>query len=184
MDFSSQIEAYFEKDYRNHETSIFRDLSLNLKKILQDSPLEPAERYMNFLAIATTLHNKEMMALARTALTELGAAPEHIQEAAEVAGIMGMNNIYYKFRSFLAPEVVEEYSRAGLRMQSLGKPQTGKQNFEMMSLAVSVVNGCPTCVSSHEKAIKALGVTADKIHDVARLAAVCKGLDSLKVAQA
>lgn len=184
MDFSNIIDSFFEKDYRVHDTSIFRDLSLNFKKVMLDSTLEPAERFLNLLAVATTLHNKEMMSLARTGLSMMEMAPEHIQEAAEVAGIMGMNNIYYKFRSFLSPEVAEEYSRAGLRMQSLMKPQTGKQNFEMMSLAVSIVNGCPTCVSSHEKAIRALGVSADKVHDVARLAATCKGLDSLKVAQA
>ena len=183
MDFSNIVDTFLEKDYRVHDSSIFRDLSLNFKKLMLDSSLEPTERFMNLLAVATTLHNKEMMYLARTALALLGTAPEHIQEASEVAGIMGMNNIYYKFRSFLSPEVVEDYSRAGLRMQSLMKPQTGKQNFEMMSLAVSIVNGCPTCVSSHERAIRALEVSADKIHDVARLAAVCKGLDSLKVAQ-
>ncbi len=184
MDFNASVDTYLEQNFRNHKSSIFRDLSLNLKKILTESPLDPVERFMNLLAIGTTLHNKEMMYLARATLAKLAVAPEHIQEAAEVAGIMGMNNIYYKFRSFLGSEVAEDYSRAGLRMQSMGKPQTGKQNFEMMSLSVSVVNGCPTCVSSHEKAIKALGVAADKIHDLAKLAAVCKGLDSLKVAQA
>lgn len=97
---------------------------------------------------------------------------------------MGMNNTYYKFRSFLTPELVSEhYSRAGLRMQSMMKPATGKQNFEMMSLAVSAVNGCPVCVASHEHALRNLGLSADKIHDLARLASVCKGLNSLKAAQ-
>ncbi|MEQ1723526.1 MAG: carboxymuconolactone decarboxylase family protein, partial [Pseudobdellovibrio sp.] len=66
-----------------------------------------------------------------------------------------------------------------LRMNSLSKPLNGKQNFEMMALAVSVVNGCPTCVSSHEKALTDLGVTRDKIHDLARLASVTKGLSGL-----
>ncbi len=183
MDFTNSVDSFLDKEFKNQESTIYRDLSLNLKKLLLDSHLEPSERFMNFLAVATTLHNKEMMQLARVSLLELGTAPEHIQEASEVAGIMGMNNTYYKFRSFLSPETVEDYSRAGLRMQSLMKPQAGKQNFEMMSLAVSVVNGCSTCVSSHEKALRSLGVSADKIHDLARLAAVCKGLDSLKVAQ-
>jgi alkyl hydroperoxide reductase subunit D len=157
---------------------------LNFKKLLEDGALDPAERYMNLLSIATALHEKELMFLAREILANMGMAPEHIQEAAEVAGIMGMNNIYYKFRSFLSPETVADYSRAGLRMQSLMKPLTGKQNFEMMALAVSIVNGCPSCVASHEKALRDLGISADKIHDLARLAATCKGLESLKVAQA
>jgi lipoyl-dependent peroxiredoxin subunit D len=184
MDFSAQIDSYFERHFRNQESTIFRDLSLNLRKLLEDSSLEPAERYMNLLAISTALHNKDLMFLARSALATMALPAEQIQEASEVAGIMAMNNVYYKFKSYLLEEVKEEYSRAGLRMQSLMKPLTGKLNFEMMSLAVSIVNGCPTCVSSHERAVRQLGMSADKVHDVARLAAVCKGLDSLKVAQA
>jgi lipoyl-dependent peroxiredoxin subunit D len=184
MDFSSKIEAYLEKNFRKQDSTIYRDLSLNFTKLMTDSALEPLERYMNLLAIATAVHDKDLMFLAREALATLGAPPEHIQESAEVAGIMAMNNVYYKFKSYLLEEVKEEYSRAGLRMQSLMKPATGKLSFEMMSLAVSIVNGCPTCVSSHERAVRQLGMSADKVHDVARLAAVCKGLDSLKVAQA
>lgn len=185
MDFSAKIDTFLEKNYRIHDSSIFRDLSLNFKKLLEDGSLEPMERYMNLLAIATALHSHELMFLAREVLAEMGTAPEHIQEAAEVAGIMGMNNVYYKFRTFLGSELVQsDYSRAGLRMQSLMKPLTGKANFELMALAVSIVNGCPTCVASHEKAVRELGVTADKVHDVARLAAVCKGLETLKFAQA
>lgn len=183
MDISSKVDLYLEKNYKNRESSIYRDLSLNFKKLLEEGALEPQERFMNLLAIATALHSHGLMTLAREFLSELGTAPEHIQEAAEVAGIMGMNNVYYKFRSFLAEEAKEDYARAGLRMQSLMKPVTGKSSFELMSLAVSVVNACPTCVSSHERAVRQLGVSADKVHDVARLAAVSKGLESLKVAQ-
>jgi alkyl hydroperoxide reductase subunit D len=184
MDFSAKLETFLEKNYRIHDSSIYRDLSLNFQKLLTDSSLELSERYLNLLAIATALEDRELMFLAREVLAEMGTEPTHVQEAAEVAGIMGMNNVYYKFRSFLAEEAKDDYQRAGLRMQSLMKPVTGKANFELMSLAVSIVNGCPTCVSSHERAVRGLGTSADKVHDVARLAAVCKGLESLKVAQA
>lgn len=181
MDLSQYVDSYLEKEFPGASTSIYRDLSLNLKKVLEDGALEPKERFMNFLAVATSLHDKEMSGLAVTVLKELGATEEEIRESAEVAGLMGMNNVYYKFRSFLSPEIVtEHYNRAGLRMQSMMKPVTGKQNFEMMSLAVSCVNGCPVCVASHEQALRNLGVTPDKIHDLARLAAIAKGLNSLK----
>ncbi|HEY8270334.1 MAG TPA: carboxymuconolactone decarboxylase family protein, partial [Pseudobdellovibrionaceae bacterium] len=90
---------------------------------------------------------------------------------------------YYKFKSFLSPELVAaDYHRAGLRMTSLGKPVGSKKDFEMMSLSVSIVNACPVCVASHEKAVRSHDVSADKIHDLARLAAVSKGLTSLKKA--
>lgn len=182
MGIVEKIDGYLEKEFAQSTTSIFRDLSLNFKKLLEDSTLEPTERWMNLLAIATTLENTEMMSLAKSVLEEMNIPSEQVRECAEVSGIMGMNNIYYKFKSYLPAEVKDNYPRAGLRMQSLMKPQTGKQNFEMMAMAVSIVNGCPQCIVSHEKALTDLGVSADKIHDLARLAAVSKGLSSLKTA--
>ncbi|MGZ3747792.1 MAG: carboxymuconolactone decarboxylase family protein, partial [Pseudobdellovibrionaceae bacterium] len=83
----------------------------------------------------------------------------------------------------LSPELVAtDYPRAGLRMTSLGKPLSSKKDFEMMSLSVSIVNACPVCVASHERAVRQHEVSADQVHDLDRLAAVSKGLTSLKKA--
>ncbi len=180
MSISEKMDAYFETEFPGHSTSVFRDLMMNLKKIMEESPLDEGERFLNLMAIATSLDNKPLMAFADEGLKARDFTAEQIQEAKESAAIMGMLNTYYKFKGFLSAETLESYPRAGLRMQSLAKPQNGKERFEMMSLSVSVVNGCPTCVSSHEKALRALGVDADKIHDLARMASVVKGLSALK----
>ena len=177
------IEAYFENKFSHADSSIFRDLSLNLKKILLESPLEPIERMLNLAAIATTLRDLALQSLAFDHLKKMSLTAEQIREAFEAAGIMGLLNTYYKFKGYLSTESVENYSRAGLRMQSLSKPHNGKERFEMMALAVSVVNGCPTCIMSHEKVLVQSGVSIDKIHDIARLAAICKGLNGLEQAQ-
>lgn len=183
MNFAELTDRYLETEFADANTSIFRDLSLNFKKLLEDGQLDPVERFMNLLAVAVTLHERPMAELARTALKGLDVPEDQIREAAEVAGIMGMNNVYYKYRSFLPEDAKAHYTRAGLRMQSMMKPATGKHHFEMMSLAVSTVNGCPVCVASHEKALRDMGLETEKIHDLARLAAVAKGLSSLKVAR-
>ena len=180
---AEKVDAYLEKEFPGATSAIYRDLSLNFKKVLEDSPLDPQERFTNLLSIAVALENKELVALAKSVLTDLETPTEIIQEAAEIAGIMGMNNVYYKFRSFLAPELIAaDYQRAGLRMNSLGKTVGTKKDFEMMSLSVSIVNACPVCVASHEKAVRSHDVSADKVHDLARLAATSKGLTSLKKA--
>jgi lipoyl-dependent peroxiredoxin subunit D len=181
MSISEKMDAYFSAEFPSGSTSVFRDLMMNLKKIMEESPLDEGERFLGLMSVATSLDNKSLMALAETELKAREFTPEQIQEAKESAAIMGMLNTYYKFKSFLSPETVEtSYARAGLRMQSLAKPQNGKERFEMMAFAVSVVNGCPTCVSSHEKALRALNVEPDKIHDLARMASVAKGLTALK----
>jgi alkyl hydroperoxide reductase subunit D len=64
-------------------------------------------------------------------------------------------------------------------MNVLAKPALGKEHFEMLSFAVSVINGCESCVRSHEKALRDTGTPPEKVHDLARLASVIKGLKTL-----
>ncbi|AGH95169.1 carboxymuconolactone decarboxylase family protein [Pseudobdellovibrio exovorus] len=181
MSIAEKVDAFIESSFGARESAVFRDLSLNLKKLLEDSSLDPQERFMNTAAIARSLHWKELEAFAGAELKELGVEEAQIAECYEAAAIMGMLNTYYKFKGFLSSEVLADaaYQRAGLRMNSLGKPVNGKEKFEMMAFSVSVVNGCPTCVSSHEKALTDIGVSRDKIHDLARLSSVLKGLSCL-----
>jgi alkyl hydroperoxide reductase subunit D len=182
MNLTQQIDIFLEKNFPAQETSVFKDLSLNLKKVLDDSsPLDAKERAMNLAAISRSLKWTELEEFSRTQLKELGLNDEEAEECFESAAIMGMLNTYYKFKGYLSAEVLSDsaYQRTGLRMNSLSKPVNGKEKFEMMAFAVSVVNGCPTCVSSHEKALTDIGVSRDKIHELARLASVLKGLSCL-----
>lgn len=181
MSMSEKIDSFLEVSFGPRESAVYRDLSLNFKKLLEDSSLDIYERLMNVAALARALHWKDLENFAAGELKSLGLGDAEIAESVEAAAIMGMLNTYYKFKSFLSPEVLEDtaYQRAGLRMNALSKPLNGKEKFEMMAFSVSVVNGCPTCVSSHEKALTDIGVTRDKIHDLARLAAVTKGLSCL-----
>jgi lipoyl-dependent peroxiredoxin subunit D len=180
---SEKISSFIQTQFGDMTTSVFRDLSLNFKKIMEDSPLDEQERFLSLLAVSTALENKELMAFAAIELQGLDLPTEAIQEAKECAAVMGMLNTYYKFKGFLSAEALPNYARTGLRMNSLSRPLNGKERFEQMAFSVSVVNGCATCVSSHEKALTDLGVSVEKIHDLARLAAVCKGLSALKKAQ-
>jgi lipoyl-dependent peroxiredoxin subunit D len=118
MNIAEKVDAFLDEKYAGMTSSIFRDLSLNFKKLLEDGPLEPIERFQNLLAASVALENKELMTWSAGILTELGLAPDALRETAEIAGIMGMNNVYYKFRSYLPDEVKDGYQRAGLRMQS------------------------------------------------------------------
>lgn len=173
------VEQFLESTWGAAETSVRRDLYLNLRKLLEEGPLDEPVRYLNLLAVARSLGNRDMEKFAEGELSRLDVGKEMRMEATECAAIMGMLNTYYKFKSYLPAEKGPDYQRAGLRMQSLAKPVVGKEIFEMMSFAVSVVNGCPSCIASHEKALRDLGVDAEKIHELARLAAVAKGLTGL-----
>jgi alkyl hydroperoxide reductase subunit D len=61
---------------------------------------------------------------------------------------------------------------AGLRMSVIGRPGIDKADFELMSLAVSAVNGCGLCIDSHEKVLKQAGVGSDVVQHAVRIASV------------
>jgi lipoyl-dependent peroxiredoxin subunit D len=156
---------------------IARDLKLNFTRLLQDGALTAEEALLATLAVATSLNYGELAHYGRLQLAQAGLPEEQIQEAAESAAIMGMLNTYYRFRHFLGSP--EDYRVAGLRMTALTKPLLGKERFEMLAFAVSVINGCESCVRSHEKSLRDAGTAPDKVHDLAKLAAVLKGLQTL-----
>jgi alkyl hydroperoxide reductase subunit D len=166
--------------FENINSPIGRDLKLNLKRLLEEGTLSSAEGYTALLATATAVEHAPLALLARETLGRSGMPPEQVQEAAESAALMGMLNVYYRFRHMVGNE--DDYKTAGLRMTALARPLLGKVPFEMLAFAVSVINGCQSCISSHEKVLREAEISVDKIHDLARLAAVVKGLKGLDVA--
>ncbi len=179
LNISEKVDRFLDVNFAGRETTIFRDLSVNLKKLLEDSSLAPDERFLITYAVGHTLHHQGLVDFAEEALKELDLTSEQITEAKEASGIMGMLNTYYKFKAMLSPESSPDYQRAGLRMMSLGKPQLGKDRFEMLALAISIINGCPSCIASHELALRKANIEVEKIHDLARLSSVLKGLSAL-----
>ena len=65
---------------------------------------------------------------------------------------------------------------ARLRMQRIAKPAGAKVDFELMSLAVSAINGCEVCVAAHEKTVREGGLGEDAVVDAIRIAAVVHGV--------
>ncbi len=87
---------------------------------------------------------------------------------------MGMNNVYFRFAHLVgAPEYAQ--MPAGLRMQAMRDPGVPRRDFELWSLAASIVSGCGACIASHEKALRQDGATPELVQEVARIAAVVHG---------
>ena len=66
--------------------------------------------------------------------------------------------------------------RLDLRMNFIGSHGIAKEEFELMSLAVSAMNGCGMCIDSHERVLLEHGVKPDAIQSAVRIAAVMKAL--------
>jgi len=153
-----------------------KDLKLNVSGALGSANLTRKEAYLLALSVTVTQKHNELTAAFEQLALKAGATTEEIGETHACASIMGVNNIFYRFRHYMHD--VEYYNKqpAGLRMSVLMNPTMGKGLFELMSLVVSAVNGCERCVVSHEHSVKEHGANEPRIYDAIRLGAVIKGL--------
>ena len=151
-----------------------RDLKLNLAAVLsQPSPLSDAQRWG--VAVATSIATRNpRLRDAVIAEAALHVPREVLEDAQSAAAVMGMNNVYYRFRHIIEKGIYSE-KPARLRMNRLAKPQASKLDFELFSMAVSAVNNCAACVMSHEKVVIDGGLSDEAVHDAIRIAAVMSG---------
>jgi alkyl hydroperoxide reductase subunit D len=154
-----------------------KDLKLNLQAVLTDSKLEEDTRWGVALACAYAV-GEDALTSAVVADAAGKVSDATLDDAKAAAALMGMNNVYYRFRHFVeGSEVDADYKLpARLRMNRIARPAGDKVAFELFCLAVSAINGCEACIRSHEKVVRAGGLTAEQVHDAVRIAAVLHGV--------
>ncbi|HET9148580.1 MAG TPA: carboxymuconolactone decarboxylase family protein, partial [Acetobacteraceae bacterium] len=144
-----------------------RDIRLNLGSLATEPALSGQQRAGTFIASAIASRNAEVI---RAIEAEFAGSlsPEALEAARAAAAIMGMNNVYYRFTHLIGGD----YGRmpARLRMNVIGKPGVAKEDFELWCLAVSAVNGCGMCMESHEKVVRAAGLTTEQVQAAVRIA--------------
>jgi len=149
-----------------------RDLKLNLGTVLTTGGAPGlSERQIWGVAFASAIASRNpafTRDIETLAAAHLDAA--YLNGARAAAAIMGMNNIYYRFLHLVEDP---EYGQlpARLRMNVIGNPGIEKLDFELMSLAVSAINGCGTCVASHERQVRKHELTREAVQSVVRIAA-------------
>jgi len=159
---------------RNAIPDAAKDLRLNLGNVLQPGTLTKEQVWGTAVACAIGARNPQLrQATLEDALLHVG--PEVVEDAKAAAALMGMNNVYYRFKHLVGRD---EYAQkpARLRMQRLAQVATNKTDFELFCLAVSAINGCESCVRSHERVVIEGGLTEDHVNDAVRIAAIFHGV--------
>ncbi len=153
------------------ESRYLRDLKLNLNSTLVSEYLTAKEIGLLGLTIAINNINKPLTAFFTGFAKRNEASAAEIAESVACASLLASNNIFYRFRHFTQKEKYGQIP-ARIRMQIMVKPITGKEFFELMSLAVSAVNGCEMCVNSHEDSLIKLGTSEERIFEAVRIASL------------
>ncbi len=148
-----------------------KDIKLNLQNVLGPGTLTPAQVWGTAVASAYAVRNAPLTTAVIADAQAAGIEAGVLSDAKAAAILMGMNNVYYRFRHFIEKP---SYSQrpARLRMQRIAQVASNKADFELFCLAVSAINGCQTCVQSHEKTVLEAGLSEDQVHDAVRIAAV------------
>ena len=153
------------------ESRYLRDLKLNFNSMLSSEHLSPKEIGLLGLTCAANNVNKPLTEFFVIFSKEQGVNAEELAEAVACASLLASNNIFYRFRHFTQKEKYAQIP-ARIRMQIMMKPVTGKEFFELMSLAVSAINGCEMCVNAHEDSLIKMGTTEERIFDAVRIASL------------
>ena len=150
-----------------------RDLKLNLQNVLKQAELTEQQSWGTAVASAVAARNPQVI-LAVLAEASQHLSPEAMHAAKAAAAVMGMNNIYYRFQHLSGNERYGQIP-ARLRMQVIRSHGSDPVDFELWCTAVSAINGCGTCVASHEKVLRDKGISEETILAAVRIASVIHG---------
>ena len=154
------------------------DLKINFKNSFESEYLSKKEVALLGVALAVNAGNNILRSFFSQNAVEEGASPEAIAEAVGCASLLSANNVFYRFRHFVNKEKYNEIP-ARIKMNIMGRPVSGKEFFELISLAVSAVNGCEMCVTSHEASLIELGAREERIFEAVRLASVITSVSKI-----
>ena len=153
-----------------------RDLRMNLKNTIGSVNLGGKKQaYLIALAVAANERAADLAASFSASAKNEGATDAEVAEAYAIASLLATLNVFYRFRHFTDNKQYETM-QAGIKMTIMARPVLSKMFFELTSLVVSAVNGCQSCVNSHEIAVRNEGGTPELIFDAIRLGAVVRGL--------
>lgn len=150
-----------------------KDTKLNLGKLVSGEEVEGLtlnQAYGVALASAYATKQAELIEAVTAQVSDTLSEAE-INAAKAAATIMGMNNIYYRFVHLVSDK---DYAKmpAGLRMNIIANPGIEKVDFELMSLAVSAINGCGMCIDAHVHEVTKGGISKQGVQSTIRIAAV------------
>ncbi|WP_080057638.1 carboxymuconolactone decarboxylase family protein [Spirosoma aerolatum] len=169
-----QLDALAQAEHR-----YLRDLKINLGNVLNSSQnLTKKEAVLLALSVAVNENHQPLVDSLTGVAKQEGASDADVAETIACTSLLSTNNVFYRFRHFVGKDYYQQ-TQPGIRMSIMMNPVLGKEFFELMSLAVSAVNGCELCVRSHEESVLKHGASEARVFDAIRLASVIKGFITL-----
>ncbi|WP_298914883.1 carboxymuconolactone decarboxylase family protein [uncultured Algimonas sp.] len=147
-----------------------KDIKLNLGRVLAADGMDGLSKdQVAGIALASAYATKNHTVIGAVR-DEVSVADDIVTASKAAATVMGMNNVYYRFVHLVGGEYAK--MPANLRMNVIGDPGIDRVDFELMSLAVSAINGCGMCMEAHVAEVTKGGVKPAGVQTAIRIGAV------------
>lgn len=148
-----------------------KDLKLNFSSLVRQNTELTAQQLWGTVVVAAIATRNPELTTATIAEASAALTPVALDAAKAAAAIMGMNNIYYRFHHLTDNEKYATLP-ARLRMNVLRTHNVDHNDFELWCLAVSAINACGKCVTSHETVLRQKGTSEELINAAIRVTSV------------
>lgn len=155
-----------------------KDIKLNFSSITNNHAIMNEIQFYGTLLAASLASKNSAITFAIKAEATKYLDEKNINAIYAAATLMAMNNIYYRFT-----DLIEDGSfgkmPAGLRMNVMRDHGVSNTDFEIWSLAVSVINGCSMCITAHARQLQKTGISNEVIQLIAKIAAITHALANI-----
>jgi len=153
-----------------------KDNKINLQNLInQQNPILTSSQIFGcLLATAFATKNKKLIDCINNEVQNKFSELD-IRAVKIACSLMAMNNVYYRF-THLSEDKEYSQMQAGLRMRMLLEHNIAKVDFEIFSLAVSVINGCGTCIDAHANQLLQHSLNKSQVQMVAKIASVINAI--------
>ena len=150
-----------------------KDAKLNLSSLFNLNPNLGISTQQNLMLIYSCSLSTKNTSLISEIEQEIAEQLSDAEKKAckTVSSLMAMNNVFYRFLHLAEDKQISTIP-AGLRMNAMLKPGVDKDSFELMSLAISALNGCGMCIKSHIATLQKNGISSQAIHHAAKVASI------------
>ena len=160
------------QELRNGLGEYAKDIKLNLGNVLsEEGAAGLSQSQIHQIALGSAYATKNPVII-NAIKAEVGATLSEVEVNAvkAAATIMAMNNIYYRFIHLTSDKDFGTMP-ANLRMNVMANPGIPKVDFELISLAISAIEGCGMCIDSHVREVVKHGVSKQGVQSSIRIAA-------------
>ncbi|MEZ6061446.1 MAG: carboxymuconolactone decarboxylase family protein [Planctomycetaceae bacterium] len=147
------------------------DFFMNFRKfVLSDGKLDEKSRLLIAVAVAGQCGCQTLLQYIRELAEARDISVQQITDALAVGATNSMYNVLFKFRD-ISGSAVFEGMPVGLRAHTFHGTSLPEETVELINLALSDINSCKPCTSSHVAKASQLKIADEAIYEAIQCAA-------------